>query len=70
MDAHWYRKEFGLTIQRLRHGRSLSQREFAAMAGTNQAYLSKIENGETNVGIDLIFRIGEAFGVPINELFV
>ena len=46
----------------------ISQTELARLAETSQKYLSEIENGNANVGIDLLARLSRHLGVPAAEL--
>jgi transcriptional regulator with XRE-family HTH domain len=39
------------------------------VAGLHRTYISSIERGERNVGIDNVERLAGAFGVSIGELF-
>ena len=62
------RVQLGLTIQRLRRSRKLSQEELAHIAGIDRAYMSRIERGIPNLGIEMIVRISKALGVQPAEL--
>lgn len=55
-------------MRALREERGRSQRDFAAMAGTNQSYLWEIETGRTNATVDVLCRIADALGVSVGEL--
>lgn len=45
--------------------KGLSQQELAKCAKTTQKVVSKIENGEVNVGIDLMLRIVQPLGLKL-----
>ncbi len=62
------RVRIGLNVQRLRHGKELSQEELAARASVHQTYLSGVENGRRNVSILVLARIAKALGVDVEEL--
>jgi transcriptional regulator with XRE-family HTH domain len=62
------RAQLGLTIQRLRRSRKLSQEELAHIAGIDRAYMSRIERGIPNLGIEMIVRLSKALGVRPAEL--
>ncbi|MHB1697544.1 MAG: helix-turn-helix domain-containing protein [bacterium] len=46
----------------LREENKISQSQLAKKIGTTQAVISRIENGNVNIGIDMIQRIAAAFG--------
>lgn len=48
--------------------RGLSQAELAAMIGTDQAAISRIENGGCGVGIASYIKIADALGVKLGSL--
>lgn len=44
-------------IYKAREKRGLSQQELAKKAQTTQKVISKVENGQVNIGVDLLFKI-------------
>ncbi len=56
-------------VIKLRLDNKLSRKEFAEAVGTNQAEISRIENGTTNTAIDILGRIANAFSKEIKFLF-
>lgn len=62
------RAQLGLTIQKLRRSRKLSQEELAHIAGIDRAYMSRIERGIPNLGIEMVVRLSKALGVRPAEL--
>lgn len=58
-----------MRVSRLRTGLGLSQREFAATAGMDRMYLSKIEAGTTNPSLESIAKIAEGLGVDLADMF-
>ncbi len=56
-------------LRLLRAERGWSQEVLAEAAGLHRTYVSSIERGERNVGIDNVERLAGAFGVEIGELF-
>lgn len=62
------RVQVGRTIQKLRRARKLSQEELAHVAGIDRAYMSRIERGLTNLGIEMLVRISKALAVRPAEL--
>jgi len=57
------RRQIGLTIQRLRRSRKLSQEELAHVAGIDRAYMSRIERGLPDLGVEMLVRLAIALKV-------
>ena len=55
---------------RLRIKYDLTQKQFAEKIGTTQAVVSRIENGNVNIGIDFLERVAKAFGKQIEVRLV
>ena len=68
MDITARKQMLGGAIRREREKQGLSQRKLALMAGTNQTYLWQVENGNVNVGVDLLCRIADSLGVQVRDL--
>ena len=60
---------FGLRVRDLRQARGLSQEKLAELAGVHRTYLSSLERGQRNVGLDNILAIAAALDVPASLLF-
>lgn len=58
----------GSKIRALREAQGISVRRFALMVGTGRSYVSEIERGNVNIGLELLCRIAEALGVPVGDL--
>lgn len=54
----------------MRKAEKLSQSELAKKLGTTQSVISRIENGNINVGIDMLQRIAGVFGKKAMFAFV
>ncbi len=67
--SHPGRQQFGQRIRLLREGQGLSQEALAEKAGIHRTYLSSLERGERNVGLDNILRLARALKVPASSLF-
>ena len=61
-------EQVGLAIQRFRRSKHLSQDELAHRSGIDQAYLSRIESGRTDIGVRLLVKISRALCVQPTEL--
>ena len=55
-------------VKRMRAEAGLSQRDLCAMTQMTQSYLSHLEAGKWNPGLDTIARIARAVGVPPHAL--
>ncbi len=53
----------------LRAERRMSRQELAEALGVNYQTVGYIERGTYNPSLELAFRIGELFGVPIEAVF-
>lgn len=56
--------------RRLRLERGLSQERLAELAGFHRTYVSQLERGRTNLGIDGLERLGALLKVPPATLLV
>src|ERR1700742_1117263 len=57
------RMSVGKNVKAARELADLSQRDLCAKTGISQSYLSQVENGTWNIGLDNIERIARAVGV-------
>lgn len=60
---------FGLKIKELRKQKKYSQEQLANLASINKSYISKIENGKTEVSIEIMNKLAKAFEIEIDQLF-
>lgn len=58
----------GARIGRIRQQRKLSRRVVAELAGIHENTLKKIERGDGNPTLAVLFGIAEALGVKVHEL--
>lgn len=58
----------GNKIRRLRRERGLTQAEMAGRIGISPSYLNLIEHDERPVTVSLLLKLGQAFGVDLQEL--
>lgn len=66
---HPQRVAFGRRVRQLRLARGISQERLAELAKVHRTYMSSVERGQRNVGLDNIFAIAEALGVSATDLF-
>ncbi|MGF6976581.1 transcriptional regulator with XRE-family HTH domain [Paraburkholderia sp. JPY465] len=62
------RSRLSKNLKRLRAAQKISQEELADRAGLHRTYISQIERLKTNVSLDNIYLLAEAFNVDPSEL--
>lgn len=60
---------FGRRVRSLRESRCLSQEQLADRAGLHRTYVSSLERGQRNVGLDNIYALGCALNVSPKAFF-
>jgi transcriptional regulator with XRE-family HTH domain len=63
-----YRQVFAANLRRIRHEKGISQEELAYEAEVNRTYMSKVEKGDTWVGLEIMVRLSSALGVEPADL--
>lgn len=64
-----HRIALGARLRELRLERGLSQEELAHIADLDRTYVSGVERGQRNIGLDNIHKLAAALGVPVSDLF-
>jgi transcriptional regulator with XRE-family HTH domain len=67
-DAAELRERIARTVRALRAGAGRSLADLAAEAGIGKSTLHAIENGEANPGIETLWALARALGVPFGAL--
>ena len=62
-------KKIGNNIRQIRKQRQVTQIDLAVMIGIDRAYLSEIENGRTNVSLNILYAIADALNIDIIQFF-
>ena len=62
------RTSFGRSVRLTREKLGLSQEEFAERAHVHRTYVSSIELGKVNVGIEVANAMATALGLRLSEL--
>ena len=62
------RVAFGRRVRSIREAGGLSQETLAERSGLHRTYISSLERGHRNVGLDNILRLAAALGVQPSEL--
>lgn len=63
------RMAFGRRVRALRQASGLSQEALAERAGIHRTYVSSLEQGRRNVGLDNIMKLAAALDVSPHMLF-
>jgi len=59
----------GKRIKDLRIASGLSQEKLAAGADLDRTYINSVENGRRNVSLVNLYKIAQALGISLAELF-
>jgi transcriptional regulator with XRE-family HTH domain len=62
------RQVLAANLRRARHARGFSQEDLAYTADVDRTYVSKLERGASNVGIDIIEKLAKVLEVEPAEL--
>jgi hypothetical protein len=62
------RERLGRRIRSLRALRGWTQGDLAEASGLHRSYVSSVERGERNVGVENLVLLADAFGVTLAEL--
>ncbi|MBE6011382.1 MAG: helix-turn-helix transcriptional regulator [Lachnospiraceae bacterium] len=62
-------KKLGLNIAYYRKEQGLSQVNLAEKVGISRTHMSRIENSDCAMSLDVIFNIAKALNIPVNKLF-
>ena len=66
--SRFSRASFGRAVRRQREKLGLSQEEFAERANVHRTYISSIELGKVNVGLEVGNSLALALGLKFSEL--
>ena len=61
--------QFGNILRKIREGRKMTQEEFSELCDISRAYYGRIERGEHSVTLELCYKISEATGLSLSEIF-
>jgi len=62
-------KKLGLNIAYYRKERGLSQMQLADKIDISRTHMSRVENNDCAVSLDVIFSIAKALDLPVDKLF-
>jgi len=63
------RQQFGARLRSIRHGRKLSQEEFAELVGISVDFLSLIERGVSAPSFEVLEGMAKALRLPLKDFF-
>ena len=64
------RRAFGLAVRIFRERQEWSQAKLAQAAGIDRSYLSKIETGSVDPGLEIQRKLADALSVNLSELIL
>lgn len=64
------RQKIGRTICELRKSRGVTQTQICEYSGLSQKYVSDIENGKRNLGIDTVVMLANFFDMSLGDFFL
>jgi transcriptional regulator with XRE-family HTH domain len=67
--AHQGRVAFGRRVRAIRESKGLSQEHLAELARVHRTYVSSLERGRRNVGLDNILALADALDVSPTRFF-
>lgn len=62
-------QKFGMRVRELRHRMKISQEDLAFRASIDRTYMTKVENGTSNLSIGNIEKIIHALEISYSEFF-
>lgn len=62
-------QKLGKNIKKFRLNNNLTQEFLAEKVGIHPTYVGKLESGKNNPSVLLMYKISNAFGISIRDLF-
>ena len=62
-------KRFGNHIRFLRKSKGISMEKLAELTFVEYSQISRIELGQINTSLDMVFKLANAFNLPAKDLF-
>ena len=62
-------RQLGSLIRGLRVKQGMSQEEFADRCSLHRTHIGSIERGEKTITIETAYKIAQALGMPLSQLF-
>lgn len=64
------RQKLGKVVSEMRKARNISQQQFCDYTGISQKYLSDLENGKRNIGLDTVVCLANYFNISVGDFFL
>lgn len=68
MDKVFHRK-FGQRVRFLRKERGMTQEQLSFEIDADNSYIANIENAHRDIPLSMVYKIANALGVSLSELF-
>lgn len=69
-DQHYERyRNLGLSVSYFRKLHALTQQQVADVMNVSYETISRIENANTGISLDMLFELSKAIKTPLGELF-
>lgn len=69
-DKHYVEyRDLGLAISYFRKSRGMTQQQLADIMDVNYETISRIENANTGISMDMLFELSKALGISLGEIF-
>lgn len=59
---------FGMRVKKLRLEQNISQSQLGSITGLNRSSISRIENGQIDVSLNVVFLLAQALGTTAEQL--
>lgn len=69
-DHHDDLRRLGVNIAFYRKLRNLSQIQLAEAVDVSRTHMSRIENADSSVSLEVLFRIADVLNIPVYKLFM
>jgi transcriptional regulator with XRE-family HTH domain len=63
-----YLKKFSSNVKKLRRKLELSQEELAEKVGCHVNHIGRIERGQADLSLSMLYKIANALGISVKEL--
>lgn len=64
------RQKLGKVVAEMRKARNISQQQICDYTGMSQKYLSDLENGKRNIGLDTVVCLANYFNFSVGDFFL
>ena len=59
----------GTNVRKVRQAKGWSQEQLSLETGVDRSYLSELESGKKNVGVEVLAKLANGLGVHVTEFF-